>query len=601
MSVPLNIDQLRHRPPRVLALGSHRGSIQSILDFDTLVGHKQPSIAAIIATGRRSERYFFGGREVLIPVYPEPQDLPVEVVQDTGLILNVLSGRRAVSMAIAAMEALPQIQGGMAFAERMPERLALDLRIAADLHQVWLIGAASIGLLIPGALKLGPIGGTESRQLIENQLFAPGTVAVLSVSGGITNELIHQVIASGHLVSFAASIGGEHWPLSSPAELMLAAEADPATHAIVYTGELGGTDEHEVAALVKSGRITKPVIAYIAGRAADLFPEPPQFGHAGAIATVAGESAEAKTAVLRDAGVQAPATFREFLAAIHQLPGRVSEPPAAPASADQLLHSRRPSLLATTVSRDRADGSVEIAGRNLLELASTESFAVIILMTWLGRSSISPELEAAADFILRLSIDHGPYQSAVINTMVASRAGQNLTASLASGLLTIGPRFGGAVNAAAATWLAGVRADQPASTLVENYAAQRQYIAGIGHRKYNLHQPDPRVAEILRHTEPLESRPFTDFALAVADTTTRKRANLILNIDGAIAAVLLDLLHAREGLSIEQLQRLIEVEFFNAFFILSRSVGLIAHYFDQVRIDEGLLRLGPDDVAFIEP
>ena len=77
----------------------------------------------------------------------------------------------------------------------------------------------------------------------------------------------------------------------------------------------------------------------------------------------------------------------------------------------------------------------------------------------------------------------------------------------------------------------------------------------------------------------------------------QKKGNLILNVDGAIAAGLLDMLHEKEDYSLDELAELVGIEFFNALFVLSRSVGFMAHYFDQRRIDEGLFRLGDDQVT----
>jgi ATP citrate (pro-S)-lyase len=594
-----DIAALRTTPPRIVVLGSHRAAVQSILDFDALAGRTAPTVAAILATGRRSERYFFGGREVSIPVVPHPIALPDDVQTSANLFLNVLSGRRVVWATLETLSTLPNLAGGVIFAERLPERSALELARATAKRNLWLIGGASTGLLIPGALKLGPIGGVEPRQLIAAPLHAPGSIAVIGVSGGITNELIHLVTSSGHLVSFAASVGGERFPLAEPADLLLAAEADPATTHIVYFGELGGADEYKIAELMQAGNITKPVLAYVAGTSAELFPEPPQFGHAGALAQSPAESASAKSAALATAGAYVAPTFAQLTEAIMNLPKPNAKTPPPSNSAE--LEKRPPAkLFASTISRDREDGSVEVLGHDLLEFARSRSFANIVAGLWLGQAEISPELERTVDFILRVSAEHGPYQAAAVNTMVAARAGINLTAALASGLLTIGPRFGGAINQSAAIWLAGVRDQQTAAQLVESLATQGRTIAGIGHRKYSRQQPDPRVAELLTFTKNLKSHPFSDLALAVEAVTTAKKSNLILNVDGAIAAVLLDLLHGPQGYDMGQLEGLVNVEFFNAFFILSRSVGLMAHYFDQLRLDEGLFRLGTDYVAFVE-
>ncbi|MBP6098945.1 MAG: ATP citrate synthase, partial [Candidatus Levybacteria bacterium] len=115
--------------------------------------------------------------------------------------------------------------------------------------------------------------------------------------------------------------------------------------------------------------------------------------------------------------------------------------------------------------------------------------------------------------------------------------------------------------------------------------------------KYRIDLPDPRVAELKKQAEGLSKKRFLSYALEIEKITSGKKGNLILNVDGTIAAVLLDILSEKEGYSDEQLQELVSQEFFNALFVLSRSVGFIAHYLDQKRLDEGLFRLSEDQVA----
>ena len=123
---------------------------------------------------------------------------------------------------------------------------------------------------------------------------------------------------------------------------------------------------------------------------------------------------------------------------------------------------------------------------------------------------------------------------------------------------------------------------------------------GIGHKKYRVDLPDPRVTELLKFSDRLSEKKYTNFARDVERVTTAKKGNLILNVDGAIAAVLLDILSEKEGVSADRLKKLVDTEFFNALFVLSRSVGFIGHFLDQKRLDEGLFRLPEDEVAEAE-
>jgi len=590
----IDIAKLRKLDPHIVCIGSHRGIIQSILDFDHMAGKARPSIVAIVATGRKRERYFFGPGEVSLPVYTTIHDIPDADTLKLNLFLNLSSGRRVLKSSLEAMENLPALIGGVIFAEGLPERHAIELYAESKKHNIWIIGGASVGLIIPGVFKLGAIGGVQAGQLEQSKLFTPGSVAVVSTSGGMVNEFIRAVATTGHALSFSLAIGGERYPMLTPEEAFLAAERDKATTAIAYFGELGGTDEYILADLLSSGRVTKPVVAYIAGAVAEVFDTPPQFGHAKAMAATVDESARAKMRALSTAGAHTAEKFGQFIKLMRDLPDKTDE--VRPKTSAAGLDRRRPALIASSISADR-NGNMTVLGEDLLELAENNSFAHIVVSMFLGYETKSVELEKFVDFVLRLLVDHGPYVSGSVNTIIAARAGKDLVSSLASGLLTIGPRFGGAINGAAAIWLEGVAGEHTPASLVEELAAKRKYILGIGHKMYRVDLPDPRVAKLLEFTAKLKVKKYTDFAKGVEALTVRKKGNLILNVDGAIACVLLDLLSEKEGFTTDQLQTLVDTEFFNAFFVLARSVGFMAHYFDQVRLDEGIFRLTAAQVA----
>jgi ATP-citrate lyase alpha-subunit len=334
------------------------------------------------------------------------------------------------------------------------------------------------------------------------------------------------------------------------------------------------------------------VVAYVAGVISDYFEEPPQFGHAKAMAKSKGEGAKEKRQALASAGAKVAESFDEFVMLI----GSLDDTPMDEKNpSTDALENRSHALITSHISGD-VDGVATVLGEDLLTFAKNASFATIVASMFLGKKITSKELEGCVDFILRLLVDHGPYVSGAVNTIVTARAGRDLPSSLATGLLTIGPRFGGAINQAAANWITGVTKDMRTVDFVEDFAKRKEYIAGIGHKKYRVDMPDPRVAEIIAFTKNLEQARFTKFAQSVEKLTVSKKGNLILNVDGAIACTLLDLLSEKEGYSDEKLRELVDTEFFNALFILSRSVGFISHFLDQKRIDEGLFRL-PDDLV----
>ncbi len=589
----MNINEIKNLDPHIISFGNHPGIIQSMLDYDFLIGHSAPSIKAIIANGKNFERYFFGRREILIPVHSSTHKLSDSLKQNTNLIINVSSGRRVLSFMNDALDFFPNLKLGVVFAEGVPEKHSIELFEKAQSKGVTFVGPASVGIVIPGVLKLGAIGGISQKQIISSGILSYGGVCVLSASGGMVNEIINVVNSTHNKVSFSLSFGGDRFPLLEPVDALKIAQEDAQTRAIVYYGELGGEDEYKLADLLKEGRITKPVICYVAGTISDLFETPPQFGHAKAMAETRAEGAKEKREALRDSGAQVPESFSEFVSLIKALPEYGFEP-----SSDTIesMDDRKHALIASSISKD-VDGEVQLLGEELLSFAQNNSFAKIAASMFLGKKIQSTDTEELVDFILKVSVDHGPYVSGALNTIVSARAGKDLVSSLVSGLLTIGPRFGGALNEAAKNWFSGVVDGKNASEFVEDFASKKIYIQGIGHRKYRIDMPDPRVAELKKFLDRLDKKRYSNFALDVEKVTTEKKGNLILNVDGTIAALLLDYLSEKEGYTDEQIWELIQQEFFNALFVLSRSVGFIAHFLDQKRLDEGLLRLSEEDVA----
>lgn len=333
----IQIQDIRDKPNKIVVLGEHPGIIQSMLDFDYLSGKKEGSISLII-TGRAGyAKYFFGRREILIPTHttlPQSSDLralrsvskgEIGTSEPTNLwFFNNLSGRRtlsSVSKILCSHSSEPcnsecselydlNFAGGIIFAEGVPELHSLQI-IKHNRHLI--IGPASVGLLVPGILKLGPIGGITPEQIEEGKLTKPGNLAVISGSGGMTNELISVATQAGHRLSFALSYGGDRFPILSPSDAFLLAQSDPKTKAVLYYGELGGEDEYDLLKLKQEGKFTKPVIAHIAGTVASLFPESPQFGHAKAKADKQRVTAPAKREALAAAGFQVSHSFTEFI------------------------------------------------------------------------------------------------------------------------------------------------------------------------------------------------------------------------------------------------------------------------------------------------
>lgn len=576
--------------PKIIVFGNHQGIIQSILDFDYLNGNEYPSIVAVVGVGQKYLKYFWGDKEILINGFLSIDDIEKTQREDIDLYAIAQSGRRVFATATKAIDALPKALGGMIFAEMVPESHSLKLRQLCILHEKFLIGPSSVGMLVAGKFKLGAIGGTLPAQIVKSRITKPGNVAIVSTSGGMINEIISSVARNGGEISFAIAVGGERFPITKPKEIIEQAMQDSRTNIIVYFGELGGEDEYEIAEYYKGLKVKKPIIAYIAGTVAESLENAPQFGHAKSIAKHKLETASAKKRILKDSGVIVADSYFSFEDLISKLIDKNTNSPSADSKL-MAMQNRKQKMFFDRVSSDNG-GTVSILGEPLGVFIEKKSLSEIALSMFLARDVKSDELRRLFDSSLRVLVDHGPQVSGAVNTMITARAGKDLTSSLAAGLLTIGPRFGGALNQAAENWFSSVNNNETPFSMAERMAAGNQVIPGIGHKKYRLDNPDPRITILQRaYNNPGK---YLTFAREVELITTAKKANLILNIDGYIAASMLDALSDYEHLSLGEIQDIINSEFFNAIFVYARTLGLIAHHIEQKRVDDGLFRL-PDD------
>lgn len=162
-------------------------------------------------------------------------------------------------------------------AGRIPVWDAMQIHAAAAANGATVIGPGSIGALSPGRAMIGRLAPDPDAA---QAWFRAGPAGVISRSGGMTTAAGYQLARAGVGVSTLVHVGGEAVPGLRIAEAALLFEDDPATHAIAVVGEIGGTQEEELAQRIADGQITKPVVAFVVGRTAT---EATRFSHPGAI------------------------------------------------------------------------------------------------------------------------------------------------------------------------------------------------------------------------------------------------------------------------------------------------------------------------------
>ena len=250
-----------------------------------------------------------GGQEVEGIVV---HDKVAEVIEDSGGVDISVVFVPARLVKHAAIEA---IEAGVKLIVLVPDRVPVwdAMAIAAKAKEAGanFVGPNTLGIISPGKAVLGMIGG---RAESARQWFTPPepnltNLGVISRSGGMTSSCGYYLAQTGFGLSTLCHVGGDSVIGLPIPDVALMMQDDDETDGIVIFGEIGGSQEEQLAKHMQDGRITKPVIAYIGGKAAK---EGTRFSHAGAIIEGGRGTHDGKVKALRDAGATVVDAFGDL-------------------------------------------------------------------------------------------------------------------------------------------------------------------------------------------------------------------------------------------------------------------------------------------------
>jgi succinyl-CoA synthetase alpha subunit len=245
-----------------------------------------------------------GGQEIIgVPVY----DTVLEASEACGKFdISVLF----IPAPLVRNAALEAIDAGVKLLVIVPDRVpiydVLEIAHSAKKHKAQFVGPNTLGVLSPGKGVLGMIGG---RAASARSWFFPGPVGITSRSGGITSSMAYYLAQEGIGATTLVHVGGDVVVGLPHPEVVKLFQKDPETKAIVMFGEIGGSQEERVADLVESGEVTKPIIAFIGGKAAK---SGTRFSHAGAIVEGNRGTYEGKVKRLQEVGATVVDAFGDL-------------------------------------------------------------------------------------------------------------------------------------------------------------------------------------------------------------------------------------------------------------------------------------------------
>jgi succinyl-CoA synthetase alpha subunit len=536
-----------------------------------------------------------GGAEVFgLPVF----DSCAAAVAALGLIDVSVLFVPAAGIKDAALDAMRAgVKLVVLVADRVPVWDAMEIAAEAKERGAEFLGPNTLGMIAPGEAVVGMIGGRaeSARQWFKPPLAGPGGrgVGIISRSGGMSSSTGYYLGQAGVRISTIVHVGGDAVLGLRLPDVALKFQADPRTEAIAIFGEIGGSQEEDLAALMKAGKVTKPVIAYIGGKAAKAGT---RFSHAGAIIEGNTGTHAGKVAALKEAGAIVVDSFGELPAAVVGVLKKQGS--------RALMSEQEKNAAWTTAVTKIEPNKVAVRGHDIADLMGKVSFGAAVYLILTGRLP-DEKVGRLMDAILVSSIDHGATPPSCLAARTVASTGASLSQSVAAGIMSINKHHGGAIEDCA-RYLGGLIAqterrapatgrtlDEVATEEVARIKSSGSRISGFGHR---VHTKDPRTVRLFELAAEAGLTEATGKHIAAARAIERAFAAisgggkpLPINVDGAIGAILADLgLDPSGGV-------------FNGIFMIARTPGLVAHVVEEQTREKPMRRIDPVNHAYDGP
>lgn len=585
---------------KIIIMNLQKDVVQRILDYDYMSGLDEPSIACIYYIGDTKQiNVFWGDKEIFIPVFSKIEDI-VSKKFNISIALNYYSYRSVYDTTLNIMK-IPTIKTICIIAEGVPIRQAKLLNIFSKKNNINIIGCSTVGAIFPERRRFGNAMG--SLEHIKNiHLYQKGSVGLITKSGGLLNEMANMINLNSDGVHSAISVGGDRFPCTTLLDVALSYEKNNEIKLLVVLGEVGSIQELELGMAVKKGYIKKPIICWCSGTSLDLINTKKEikFGHAGSFIEQKYESSIYKNDYLKKCGLIVPNTFEEYqnifikIAKELNINSYVEKniPREIPMDFNELVKKKKiriDSLFSSSISNER--GELLYNNKNVSEYINSENKIGSTIGALLFKKELPNYLSKFIELCIVLLADHGIAVSSSHNTAVAARAGQNISASVASGILTIHEKHGGAMQECAYQFYnAKYQEILEPNDFVNKMKKNGKIISGIGHAyKNSKTNKDIRLSILFDYIEnKFPNYDLVKYAKEVESITLKKKDNLILNVDGMIATALISgFLHE---FGKEETENILSFNGLNAIFIIARTIGLCGTYIDQNRNKQGLYR-----------